>query len=418
MADIIKPETEEQLADAIQWALSGKKTLSIAGQGTKQAIGRPVSADAALDLSGMWGITHYEPDELVLTARAGTPLSEITSALNENNQMLAFEPMDLAPVLGLETGEGDTPVGTLGGMVGAGFAGPRRIRQGSVRDHVLGFRAVSGRGELFKSGGKVMKNVTGFDLSKLMAGSFGTLAVMSEVSIKVMPKPEKTRTVLVYGLTSDEAMATMADALNSPFEVCSAAHLPTAIARRSAIPMVADAAKAVTAIRVEGPEPSVVARCASLRDLLGKGRASEELHSARSHAFWWAVRDLDFLKSEVGVSESERAQVWRLSVPPSHGATVLTGLIDQLGGRGFYDWGGGQLWFAMPPQPDAAHAAVRRAIAGCGGHATLIRAGEEVRSRVPVFQPQPEGLKALGRRVKEGFDPEGILNPGRMENDS
>lgn len=419
MTESFRPDTEDQLGDVIAWAVDKKTPLSVVGSGSKSAIGRPVATEHALDLSAMWGITHYEPDELVLTARAGTPLSEIATALNENHQMLAFEPMDFGPILGLpsteETGAIDAITGTIGGLVGAGFAGPRRIRQGSVRDHVLGFRAISGRGELFKSGGKVMKNVTGFDLSKLMAGSFGTLAVMSEISIKVMPKPEKTRTVLIYGLSAEEAIKAMAGALNSPFEVSSAAHIPVALARRSAIPMIADADKAVTAIRVEGPEPSVVARCASLRDLLGKGWSNEELHSARSRAFWRSVRDLELLKSEVGVAETDRAQVWRLSVPPSHGARVLTALINKCGGRGQYDWGGGQIWYAMPPQADAAHSAVRNVIVDCGGHATLIRADEPVRAAVPVFQPQAAGLTGLSERIRNAFDPEGILNPGRMD---
>jgi len=418
MTETFRPDTEEQLGEAIAWASNEKKPLSVVGLGSKSVIGQLTSLDYTLDLSALWGITHYEPDELVLTARAGTPLSEIATALNDHNQMLAFEPMDFGPVLGLPAMDDATSVdaisGTIGGMVGAGFAGPRRIRQGGVRDHVLGFRAISGRGELFKSGGKVMKNVTGFDLSKLMTGSFGTLAVMSEISIKVMPKPDKARTVLVYGLSDEDAIRCMADALNSPYEVSSAAHLPVSLARRSSIPMIADSNKSVTAIRVEGPEPSVASRCASLRDLLGKGRGNEELHTARSRAFWWATRDLDFLKSEIGVQDKDRAQVWRLSVPPSHGARVLSNLVNQCGGRGMYDWGGGQIWYVMPHQPDAAHTVVRGAIADCGGHATLVRADETVRAAVPVFQPQPEGLAALSMRIKKAFDPEGILNPGRM----
>ncbi len=414
MSQTLKPETEQQLLDVLEWAANERTALNVVGTGTKSALGHAVEADTVLDLSGLWGITQYEPSELVLTAKAGTPVADIEAVLTENNQSMAFEPMDLAPALGLE-GNGDgTPVGTVGGMVAAGFAGSRRIRQGGVRDHVLGFRAVSGRGELFKSGGKVMKNVTGFDLSKLMAGSFGTLAVMSEVSVKVMPTPEKTRTVLVFGLNGELATQAMADALNSPFEVSSAAHLPLECAMRSAVPLVADAEKTVTAIRVEGPEPSVVARCQALRDLLGRGYETEELHSSRSRAFWRTMRDAEFFGLDAGADLDACSQLWRISVPPSAGAGVVKKLTDQLGGEAAYDWGGGLIWYSMAARSDAAHEQVRAAVSESGGHATLMRAGADVRGRVPVFQPQPAALAGLNERVKNGFDPHRILNPGRM----
>lgn len=414
MSQTIKPETEQQLVDALNWAANEQASVNVVGTATKSALGHSVDSENTLDLSGLYGITQYEPNELVLTAQAGTPLTEIGAALTENNQFMAFEPMDFATLLGHHGADNGSPVGTIGGMVAAGFAGPRRIRQGGVRDHVLGFRAISGRGELFKSGGKVMKNVTGFDLSKLMAGSFGTLAVMSEVTIKVMPAPAKTRTVLVFGLPDDLAVKAMADALNSSNEVSSAAHLPQGIAARSAIPMVADAGKAVTAIRVEGPEPSVVARAQSLRGILGKGYATEELHTMRSRAFWRAARDAEFFKMADGDALSDAPQVWRLSVPPSHGATVVDHLTSKCGGEGFYDWGGGLVWYSMPSQPDAAHRIVRDALPECGGHATLMRADGSVRSGMPVFQPQAGAMESLLRRVKKGFDPHQILNPGRL----
>ncbi len=414
MSQTIRPETEQQLVDALEWAASERAAMSVIGSGTKNALGCSVGRQNTLEISGLWGIIQYEPSELVLTARAGTPLTEIGAALEESNQFMAFEPMDFAALFGAQGTEDGTQIGTIGGMVAAGYAGPRRISQGGVRDHVLGFRAISGRGELFKSGGKVMKNVTGFDLSKLMAGSFGTLAVMSEITIKVMPAPEKTRTVLVFGLSNDLAIKTMADALNSPNEVSSAAHLPDGIAGRSAIPMVADVGKAVTAIRVEGPEPSVIARCLALRNGLGRGHKTEELHTTRSRAFWRALRDVEFFKAETDSGLDDAPQVWRLSVPPSHGATVLESLISQCGGEGLFDWGGGLVWYCMPAQPDAAHQIVRTALSDCGGHATLMRADSAVRAQVPVFQPQTDAMAALTQRIKNGFDPHRILNPGRM----
>ncbi len=425
MTETLRPETEEQLVEAINWSATAPvpAPLEIIGLGSKRALGRPVSPDVrpapsneplrVLDLSAMWGITHYEPSELVLSARVGTPLAEIQHAIAQNNQTLAFEPMDTAALLGQEANADGYNLGSIGGLVAAGYAGSRRIRQGSIRDHVLGFRAVSGRGELFKSGGRVMKNVTGFDLSKLMTASHGTLAVMSEVTLKVLPAAEKTRTVLVFGLSDDVAGQAMSDAMNSPYEVSSAAHLQMSVARRCAVPMVSDANAPVTAIRVEGPDPSVIARCAALREMLGKYGEIEELHTSRSNALWREARDAAFFKAPFAQADSAD-QVWRISVAPSAGASVTKQIIEACGGEAFYDLGGGLIWLALSPRNDASVDIVRGAVAAFGGHATLMRASEAVRRSVAVFQPQPASLAALSARVKDAFDPHRILNPGRM----
>ncbi|MBT4888465.1 MAG: glycolate oxidase subunit GlcE [Rhodospirillales bacterium] len=413
MPETLRPDTEEQLIEAMAWAAADSVQLEIIGNGTKRALGNPIETEHILDLSGLWGITHYEPSELVMTARAGTSLSEIQHAISENNQGLAFEPIDFAPALGLEANYDGTSVGTIGGMIATGFAGPRRIKQGSVRDHTLGFRAVSGRGELFKSGGKVMKNVTGFDLSKLMAGSFGTLAVMSEVSFKVLPVAEKTRTVLIMSLGDNSAIQAMSTAMNSAFEVSSVAHLPEGVAKRSAIPRVADAGAAITAIRVEGPAPSVVARCEALRDLLGKFGDVEELHTANSRALWREIRDVNYFKAD-GYDVEDTSTLWQASVPPASGAAFARQVLSSCDGEALFDWGGGEVWLSLTNQDDAAQGFVRGAIAQCGGHATLIRASEGIRRAVNVFQPQDPVLSSLGKRVKESFDPRNILNPDRM----
>jgi glycolate oxidase FAD binding subunit len=399
MAETLHPENEDQLLDVLNWAVSGKTSLNAYGLGSKASLGQAVSVNQNLDLSALSGILHYEPSELVLTARAGTPLSEIHLALAEHNQDMAFEPVDM----GLLLPDGQSG-GSIGGLIAAGFAGPRRIRQGSVRDHVLGFRAVSGRGELFKSGGKVMKNVTGFDLSKLMAGSMGTLAIMSEITIKVLPVPEKSRTVLVFGLSDSDAILAMREAVNSPHEVTAAAHLPAPLAARSDVDLVSDAGTAVTAIRVEGPGPSVEARCASLRTTLGAIGDLEELHSQRSVTFWHSVRDAAFWPAP-------ETSIWRISVPPSEGARIAAIITNQCGGEALFDWGGGLIWLALN---NDHHEAVRGALDNTDGHATLVRGSEDARQSISVFQPQPPTLAALSARVKNAFDPHGILNPGRL----
>ena len=405
MSETLKPETAEQVLDAVKWAAASESPLAVKGQGSKEGFGRAVEADCWLDLSGLTGIGCYEPNELFMTAGAATTLAEIEAALRQNNQQMAFEPADLGILLG---GEGDA--GTIGGAIACNLAGPRRIKVGAARDHFLGFNAVSGRGETFKSGGTVVKNVTGFDLSKLIAGSFGTLAVMTEVTFKVLPAPEKTRTVLVLGLSDQDAMKAMAKALGSSHEVSGAAHLPEAAAKGSKVSHVAGTGRSVTAFRVEGPGPSVEHRCRALTALLGRGASVEELHSENSALLWREICDVRLLDGDGGNGR----QVWRLSVPPMNGAGVAEQLTAGTGASVFYDWGGGLIWLTMDATPDAGHETVRRAVEAAGGHATLVRAGADVRNRVPVFEPQTGALREITARIKEGFDPKGILNPGRM----
>ncbi len=405
MSETLKPETAEQVLDAVKWAAASESPLAVKGQGSKEGFGRAVEADCWLDLSGLTGIGCYEPNELFMTAGAATTLAEIEAALRQNNQQMAFEPADLGILLG---GEGNA--GTIGGAIACNLAGPRRIKVGAARDHFLGFNAVSGRGETFKSGGTVVKNVTGFDLSKLIAGSFGTLAVMTEVTFKVLPAPEKTRTVLVLGLSDQDAMKAMAKALGSSHEVSGAAHLPEAAAKGSKVSHVAGTGRSVTAFRVEGPGPSVEHRCRALTVLLGGGASVEELHSENSALLWREICDVRLLDGDGGNGR----QVWRLSVPPMNGAGVAEQLTAGTGASVFYDWGGGLIWLTMDATPDAGHETVRRAVEAAGGHATLVRAGADVRNRVPVFEPQTGALREITARIKEGFDPKGILNPGRM----
>lgn len=383
----LKPETAAQAAEAVRWALSAEEPLEVLGSGSRRGLGRPVQAGHALDLSGLSGIVAYEPEELVLTALAGTPMDVIAPMLAERRQHLAFEPP-----------EG----GTLGGLMACGLAGPRRISAGSARDHALGIAGVSGRGELYKGGGKVVKNVTGYDLPKLMAGSFGTLTALTELTVKVLPAPEDTATLLLFGLDDAAAVAALERALRSPYEVSGAAHLPAGIAARSGVDGVARAGGAVTLVRVEGFGPSVSARVALLREEL---RADAVLGRDESRTLWREVRDRVWFGDAVS-----GPHIWKLSVPPASGPAVLAAIKRTRAVEAFYDWGGGLVWLTAPPDS----AAVIRAAVGTNGHATLVRAPETVRAVTDVFHPLPEPLMALTRRVKSSFDPKGILNPGRM----
>jgi glycolate oxidase FAD binding subunit len=392
----LSPGDIDDLRDAVAAALAAAEPLEVVGGGSKRGLGRPMQTAHTLDLSRLSGIVDYAPSELVLTAGAGTPLAEIEHALAAEGQMLAFEPPDWRGLLG----DGREP--TLGGVLACNLSGPRRPKAGAARDHFLGFRAVSGRGEIFKAGGKVVKNVTGYDLPKLIAGSYGTLAVLEEVTVKVLPRPESEATVVVGGLSPAAATQVMNAALSSSHEVSGAAYLPAAVGLPPLDP-------GTVALRVEGPAPSVVFR----RDaLIAAHRGTGTLAEAQSRALWRAIGEAAPL-----CGLAARA-VWRVSVPPARGAAVAEAIARALDAMWFLDWGGGLLWLAAPEADDAGAAAVRAAIRGADGrgtgHATLVKASPEMRRAVAVFEPLPAPLAALSRRVKEAFDPAHILNPGRM----
>ena len=399
MVEVLRPADADQLREAIAWATAEETALEIVGGGGKRGLGRPLMTEYRLDCSALAGIVAYEPEELVLTIRPGTPLAEIAAALAAERQQLAFEPPDLGPLYGAQAG-----MGSIGGVIACNLSGPRRIKAGAARDHFLGVAAVTGRGEEIKAGGKVVKNVTGYDLCKLFAGAHGTLAALTEITLKVLPAPEKTRTVLVFGLDDATAIRALTAALASPNEVSGAAHLPAAAAARSGVAYVAGAGAAVTAARVEGPARSTAHRCAELRALLGRFGPVEELHGRNSGLLWAEVGDVAPL-----LGAGDRV-IWRLSVPPAEGAEVVARIATDC--EALYDWGGGLIWLALAPLDDGGAALLRGAIAG--GHATLMRGAAELRTRVPVFHPQPAPLAALSARIKQGFDPRRVLNPGRM----
>jgi len=406
MPEHLRPADAHQLRDVIAWAAAETAPLELVGAGSKRALGRPSACPHLLDLSALVGVTLYEPDELVLGAKAATPLAEIETVLAQHRQQLAFEPADLGPLLGQPPSRG-----TIGGAVACNLSGPRRFKAGAARDHVLGVKAVSGRGEEFKTGGRVVKNVTGYDLSKLLTGSFGTLAAMTEVTVKVMPAAEKTRTILVTGLGDGEAIEVLGRAARTRYDVSGLAHLPTAVTARSAVSYLSEAGAAVTAMRLEGAGPSVVYRGDRLRPLFTELGPVEELHSHNSATFWCEVRDVARL---LALDEAPERVVWRLSVPPAAGAEVVQPILACCGGEGYYDWAGGLVWLALDPTADAAGGLVRAAAERAGGSALLVRAAADVRTEVPVFPPEPASLAALTRRIKENFDPRRILNPGRM----
>jgi len=398
-ADFVRPTSEEEIAAVVADAASSGMPLEILGGGTRRGVGRPLQAATTLDMSGHSGITAYNPAELVMSAKAGTPLSLIEEELDRNGQMLTFEPMDHRPILG---GEGEP---TIGGVFAANVSGPRRLIAGAARDSLLGVRFVSGRGEVIKSGGRVMKNVTGLDLVKLMAGSWGTLGVLSEVTFKVLPKPETTATLVVSGLNDAEAAAAMAAAMALPVEVSSAAHLPVSVVNRF-LGGKLDWEPA-TLLRLEGLSESVLVRKDKLAKAMAAFGDSRLLNAQESAVIWREVRDV------LPFTQHHDKPLWRVSVAPSAGHELVAALRLNTGVDAFYDWQGGLVWLQM--EQDAEDEMIRTFITQVGGgHATLVRAADSVRVAVPVFQPELSAISALSRRIRQEMDPAGIFNPGRM----
>jgi glycolate oxidase FAD binding subunit len=403
----VVPADLAELRDAIGEALTADEPIELISGATKRGLGRPLQLPRTLDLSGLAGIRDYQSSELVLTAGAATPLDVIETALAEARQMLAFEPPDWTGLFDLPASAARRA--TLGGVLACNLSGPRRVKAGAARDHFLGFRGVSGRAEVFKAGGKVVKNVTGYDLPKLMAGSYGTLAALEEVTIKVLPRPETTCTVMLCALDPAAAVERLNRALASPHDVSGAAYLPASLATASIPPL---GSHSVAALRLEGPPLSVAFRRERLLAELASDCEAALLEAEPSAEFWRSIRDV------APLSQPADRVVWRVSVAPRRGAELGEGVARELDAGWYLDWGGGLLWVAVAGAEDGGAAVIRGAIRGPDGHgtghATLVRGPPAVRRAVPVFEPQAPPLAALAARVKLSFDPHRILNPGRM----
>jgi glycolate oxidase FAD binding subunit len=391
MTGPLAPGDEAELAEMVADAAGRKTPLAVIGSGTRSGLGRPMQTAASLTTAKLTGVTLYEPAELVLSARAGTPLVEIETLLANNRQRLSFEPIDHRGIFG------SSGAPTIGAVAAANLSGPRRIQAGAARDNLIGLRAVTGSGTVVKSGGRVMKNVAGYDLVKFIAGSFGTLAVLSEVTFKLQPAPETEATIAITGLSDARAVAAMAAGLGSPFAVTGAAHSPPD-----------ESEPARTYLRLDGFAASVADRAERLRMALSDFGPADILEARTSASLWLTILDLD------GISAPFSVPIWRVSVRPSDGPAIADAARAAFPTRILYDWGGGLVWIAGGEGADAGAAVVRAAVRKVGGHATLVRAVEDARNAVEVFEPQPPPLLDLTRKLKATFDPAGILNPGRM----
>ena len=350
----MRPQTETDLSDAVKSATS---PLQILGGGTR-TLG--TMAGDRLETGDLRGISLYEPGALTVVAAAGTPVSDIDSVLAAEGQRLAFEVPDFRAVLGT------SGTSTIGGVVAANASGPRRVQSGACRDFLLGVRFVDGQGRIAKNGGRVMKNVTGYDLVKLFAGSWGRLGILTEVALKVLPAPEAEATLHLDGLDHGTAVAVMSRALGSPYEVSGAAHWPGR----------------GTFLRVEGFAGSVAYRIGQLRAMLGGDIAPGP---------WADVRDVTAFAGRAG-------DVWRVSIKPSDAPKV----VAQAGAEAaLLDWGGGLAWLLLEPGTD-----LRARLGAFSGHATLVRGNGR------IFHPEPDAVAKITAGLRAKFDPRGLFNPG------
>lgn len=378
-----RPTSSAELREIVADAAARGAKLDIRGGGSKAAVGAPRDGET-LDLTGFAGVVDYAPAELVLVAGAGAPLAEIEALLAGEDQMLAFDPFDIAPLFGEQPGRA-----TIGGAVASGLGGSRRLSGGGARDHLLGFEAVSGRGETIIGGARVVKNVTGYDLPKLIAGSWGRLAALTSLTLKVLPRPRASATLAIAGLRPDQAQAAMDAAMASHAEIAAAAHLPPA-----------QGEPARTLFRLTGFEPSVAARSRLLPSLLSEFGRVAPLASDEADRLWRDLRDVAPLAGE--------RPLWRIVVPTSRGGGVAVGL-EERGADWLLDWAGGLVW-ACHHDADEIRAIAR----GAGGHATLIRAPEAMRARTPFLDPPQPGVARLAERLRRAFDPTGVFETGRF----
>ncbi len=390
--DPVAPASEEEWCDIIRGAAADRRAIEVVGAGTKRGIGYPSREAMPVSTRAFVNIIDYDPAELVLTVGAGVPLTRIETLLDAHEQMLAFEPMDFSALIGESVGSS-----TIGGVVAAGFAGPRRVSAGNVRDHLLGFSAVSGNAEIFKAGGRVVKNVTGFDLSKLMAGSWGQLAVLTQLTLKVLPKPRMSLTLEIPGLDDSGAMTAMIRAMRSQCSVAAAAYIPE---------WHSSSQMSRALLRLEGFGPSVAARAQLLTEIIGNDSSAARLDAQEAQSVWSQIRS-----ATVSGVNAPDAALWRFCIPVTSALSVMSAMRARHS-RYFADWGGGLVWACLPSSVSAGE--VRGIAEQAGGHATLVRAPDAYRLRAPALHPDTAAVTALSQRVKAAFDAAGVLDPERF----
>ena len=406
MADIYCPNNQEEISQFIYDCYESSRPLEIMTLNSKP-IGRNIQCSQTLDLRKNSGIIEYHPDELYIKVKAGTPLLDILEVLKSKNQTLGFEPVDLGYLY-----HGKPNYGSIGGVVSCNLSGPRRFRSGSLRDHLLGFTAVNGKGECIKSGGTVVKNVTGYDLSKLLAGSYGTLSVLTELILKVVPKPEFSETFVMYGLSAKEASEVFSKAMKTSLEISGACYYP-----KNNIDFLRlndlDNSKTITALRIEGPKNSVQERIESLNKIFTAIKEKIILEIYQSDLFWKITANLECFNNS-------QKLVAKVSLPPTETSDFINQFCEDeilgINNKYFVEWAGGLIFIEIGNQ-DPSYLILEKMKKFCkekSSHITIMKANNSFRTSGFFISSSDENIKALASRVKLSFDPRSILNPGKI----
>ena len=398
--DTFKPSSREEIAEIIKNCYKKSIPLEINGTKSKNKIGRNFQSEKTLDLSGYSGIIEYKPEELYIKVKAGTPLKEILEAIDKNNQQLAFEPIDFGFLF-----EGKSNGGTIGGAIACNFAGPRRFKVGSARDHVLGFQGINGKGEIIKSGGTVVKNVTGYDLCKLVSGSYGTLTVLTELSIKVLPKSESSKTLIINNPHLKKAMEYLGTALSSSTDPSGGVFYPERFENNFVFNDLTHKG-ALTAIRIEGPTNSVDQRISRLvKELSLLENEYSVLDNFQTDLFWSKTRNLE-------VFSNLKNNLLRVIVPVSETLNVIQKL-KKYEINYFLDWGGNLIWLELEQISLKILREIKEITKEHSGYFTIIKLEDDLKASADIFTIDPIKYK-ISEKIKKSFDPKRIFNPGKM----
>ena len=397
---ILKPTNEKEISEIIKECYKKNIPLEILGLGTKRSIGRNFQFEKTLDLSNYSGIIDYKPEELYIKVKSGTPIKDIKNELEKNNQHLAFEPVDFGFLF-----SGKKDEGTIGGVMSCNFAGPRRFKAGSIRDHILGFKGINGRGEIIKSGGTVVKNVTGYDLSKILSGAFGTLAVLSEITIKVLPKPESNKTLFINNPHLKKGLEYLHLSLSSSSDPSGAVFYPE-IFRSFFTFNDLTFSGPITAIRMEGSTLSIDHRIKKLTDEIKVTNSETNVLSQdQSDIFWEDTRNLK-------VFSKLKENLIRIVIPASEAFETLNRLKD-FDAKYFVDWGGSLIWLQLDSINTKILKDIKTIVRTASGYLTIIKIEENLKASIDVFTVDPVKHE-ISEKIKKSFDPKMILNPGKM----
>ncbi len=405
---IIYPKTEKEVSEIIKKLYKAELPTEIIGSGSKNGIGKPIQCAKILNLSNLEGIISYLPEELYIKVKACTPINKIEEELKKNNQQLAFEPIDFGYLF-----SGKSDHGTAAGQISCNISGPRRFKVGSVRDHLLGFRGVNGRGEIIKSGGTVVKNVTGYDLSKLICGSYGTLVALTEVTFKVLPKPEDSRTLVIHKLKLGRATDLLNQAVSSNSDISGASYLPIE-PKCSRCEMKVEKTfqlndlkfgGSLTAFRLEGSKNSIDERIKNMKKELNiQNFEISILEIYQSEMFWNKIKNLEFFSST-------KNNILRIVVPPSEVIQLLFQMPKNY--KYFLDWGGSLIWTEACDLSEEMFESIRKKVVKHGGYITMIKPSENLPYVEDVFTINRNRFN-ITQNIKKSFDPKRILNPGKM----